>query len=189
MKRNTAQFATQLSDIPFPSTEHLERQFLTDAVYNPESIGDVLPLIRPDMFSQDGRRKIWENLVSMFNGGERIDLVSAFAKCGNDLTTEVGRMDIKARGNDTMLVTMNVLGGDVYVFDAELTPGGFRLLPSIRTLRVGTLPDFQVTVSGEAFILDGLLNVNLVYSGSRTVLPSINYTITDCNVVCVASKN
>ena len=45
-----------------------------------------------------------------------------------DLTTEVGRMDIKARGNDTMLVTMNVLGGDVYVFDAELTPGGFRLL-------------------------------------------------------------
>ena len=106
-----------------------------------------------------------------------------------DLTTEVGRMDIKARGNDTMLVTMNVLGGDVYVFDAELTPGGFRLLPSIRTLRVGTLPDFQVTVSGEAFILDGLLNVNLVYSGSRTVLPSINYTITDCNVVCVASKN
>lgn len=106
-----------------------------------------------------------------------------------DLTTEVGRMDIKARGNDTMLVTMNVLGGDVYVFDAELTPGGFRLLPSNRTLRVGTLPDFQVTVSGEAFILDGLLNVNLVYSGSRTVLPSINYTITDCNVVCVASKN
>ena len=106
-----------------------------------------------------------------------------------DLTTEVGRMDIKARGNDTMLVTMNVLGGDVYVFDAELTPGGFRLLPSTRTLRVGTLPDFQVTVSGEAFILDGLLNVNLVYSGSRTVLPSINYTITDCNVVCVASKN
>ena len=106
-----------------------------------------------------------------------------------DLTTEVGRMDIKARGNDTMLVTMNVLGGDVYVFDAELTPGGFRLLPSTRTLRVGTLPEFQVTVSGEAFILDGLLNVNLVYSGSRTVLPSINYTITDCNVVCVASKN
>lgn len=106
-----------------------------------------------------------------------------------DLTTEVGRMDIKARGNDTMLVTMNVLGGDVYVFDAELTPGGFRLLPSTRTLRVGTMPDFQVTVSGEAFILDGLLNVNLVYSGSRTVLPSINYTITDCNVVCVAQKN
>lgn len=106
-----------------------------------------------------------------------------------DLTTEVGRMDIKARGNDTMLVTMNVLGGDVYVFDAELTPGGFRLLPSTRTLRVGTLPEFQVTVSGEAFILDGLLNVNLVYSGSRTVLPSINYTITDCNVVCVAQKN
>lgn len=106
-----------------------------------------------------------------------------------DLTTEVGRMDIKARGNDTMLVTMNVLGGDVYVFDAELTPGGFRLLPSNRTLRVGSLPDFQVTVSGEAFILDGLLNVNLVYSGSRTVLPSINYTITASNVVCVASKN
>ena len=98
-------------------------------------------------------------------------------------------MDIKARGNDTMLVTMNVLGGDVYVFDAELTPGGFRLLPSTRTLRGGTLPEFQVTVSGEAFILDGLLNVNLVYSGSRTVLPSINYTITDCNVVCVAQKN
>jgi hypothetical protein len=54
---------------------------------------------------------------------------------------------------------------------------------------VGTLPDFQVTVSGEAFILDGLLNVNLVYSGSRTVLPRINYTITASNVVCVASKN
>ena len=106
-----------------------------------------------------------------------------------DLTTEVGRMDIKARGNDTMLVTMNVLGGDVYVFDAELTPGGFRLLPSARTLRVGTLPDFQVTVSGEAFILDGLLNVNLVYSGSRTVLPRITYSITASNVVCVASKN
>lgn len=98
MKRNTAQFATQLSDIPFPSTEHLERQFLTDAVYNPESIGDVMPLIRPDMFSQEGRRKIWENLVSMFNGGERIDLVSAFAKCGSDLTTEVINLGLTPGG-------------------------------------------------------------------------------------------
>jgi len=106
-----------------------------------------------------------------------------------DLTPEIGRMDIKARGNETMLVTMNVLGGDVYVFDAELTPTGFRLLPSTRTLRVGSLPELQVTVSGEAFVLDGLLNVNLVYSGNRTVISSLTYTITASNVVCVATKN
>lgn len=106
-----------------------------------------------------------------------------------DLTPEIGRMDIKARGNETMLVTMNVLGGDVFVFEAELTPGGFRLLPTTRTLRVGLLPELQVTVSGEAFILDGLLNVKLVYSGERMVISSLTYTITTSNVVCVATKN
>lgn len=88
MKR-TGEIATQLADIPFPSTEQLERQFLTDAVYNPDSIGDVTASIRSEMFSQDGRKRIWDTLVSMFNKGERIDLVSVYSHCGKDLNAEV----------------------------------------------------------------------------------------------------
>ena len=106
-----------------------------------------------------------------------------------ELTPEAGRMDIKGLGDGTMLVSMNVLGGDVQVFEAELIPGGFLLLPSTRMLRVGVLPALEVTVYGGGFLLDGLLYLNLAYSGERTVIKSVTYSITDSDVVCVATKN
>ena len=106
-----------------------------------------------------------------------------------ELTPEAGRMDIKGYGNDTMLVSMNVLGGDVQVFEAELTPDGFQLLPTTRLLRVSVLPALEVTVSGDAFLVDGILYLNLLYSGARTVISSVTYSITGSDVICVATKN
>ena len=106
-----------------------------------------------------------------------------------ELTPEAGRMDIKGYGNDTMLVSMNVLGGDVQVFEAELTSDGFRLLPTTRLLRVSVLPALEVTVSGDAFLVDGILYLNLLYSGARTVISSVTYSIIGSDVICVATKN
>lgn len=106
-----------------------------------------------------------------------------------ELTPETGRMDISRRGNNTMLVSMNVLGGDVLVYDAELTTGGFRILPTTRQLHLGVLPPMEVTVSGHAQLLDGTLFLSLVYSGGKSLVPGVICSITDSDVVCVASKS
>ena len=106
-----------------------------------------------------------------------------------ELTPEAGRMDIRASGDDTMVVSMNVLGGDVQLFEAKLTPGGFRLLPATRMLRVNVLPPLEVRVSGEASMLDGILYLKLEYTGARTVESSVTYSITASDVICVATKN
>lgn len=106
-----------------------------------------------------------------------------------DLTPESGRMDIAPDGNDTMVVSLNALGGDVQVFKAELLPGGFRLLPSVRTLRIGVLPPWEVTVSGTARRVGDELLLDLEYTGERDVVSGVHTVITDSDVVCWAKKN
>ena len=103
-----------------------------------------------------------------------------------ELTPEVGRMDIKGYGDDTILVSMNALGGVAQAFEAVLTADGFQLVPATRMLQLGLLPKMEVTVSGNAFLLDGVLYLHLNYSGKESALIT-SFSITDSDVLCLAT--
>lgn len=65
---------TRIFDIPLPNTENLERDVLADAITSPEMLGDIIPLIHPDFFTNDERREIWGAIVDRYNNGEEIGL-------------------------------------------------------------------------------------------------------------------
>lgn len=106
-----------------------------------------------------------------------------------ELTPESGRMDVRGDGNNTLFVSMNVLGGDVQVFEAELTADGFQIPPTKRQIRLSALGALEVTVSGNARLLGDTLHIDFVYTGGQTVLPGIRCSVTDSDVVCVATKS
>ena len=51
-------------DIPFPETAALERQVIADVIQSPDMMGDVLPLIHKDFFTNTERCGIWELLTT-----------------------------------------------------------------------------------------------------------------------------
>lgn len=65
---------TRVFDIPLPNTEELERNVLADALVSPENLGDTIPVIHPDFFTNDERREIWATIVDRYNKGEEIGL-------------------------------------------------------------------------------------------------------------------
>lgn len=79
----------QLLDIPAQDNSQLERQVLADAVNNPDAIGDIAAIITRDMFSNQARVYIWDVIVSMFNSGQDIDLVSVRQRAGVSFREEV----------------------------------------------------------------------------------------------------
>ena len=85
MKSNT----TQLSDIPLPGTEALERQVIADAVCNPEELGEVSLIITEDSFTDDSRKFLWKTIVGMYNAREHIDIVSVWQKTGQAYLDEI----------------------------------------------------------------------------------------------------
>ena len=58
-------------DIPFPETAALERQVIADVIQSPDMMGDVLPLIHKDFFTNTERCGIWELLTDHYNKGRR----------------------------------------------------------------------------------------------------------------------
>ena len=73
---------TQLADIPLPKTDELERQVITDAISNPDALGEVSLLISDDSFTDDSRKLIWHTIIQMYSTREPIDLVSVWQKTG-----------------------------------------------------------------------------------------------------------
>lgn len=65
---------TRVFDIPLPDTEEMERNVLADALVSPENLGDTIPVIHPDFFTNDDRREIWNTIVERYNKGEEIGL-------------------------------------------------------------------------------------------------------------------
>lgn len=79
----------QLLDYQFPDTTDIERLVLADAVSAPEILGDIIPAIHPDFFSQTSRRNIWEVIVKYYNEGRTIDLATVGAATGKPFIDEV----------------------------------------------------------------------------------------------------
>lgn len=112
------------------------------------------------------------------------------------LVTEQGQMNILKDSRDAVVVTMNVLGGDVKVFNAYadgdvLTVEPFRTRVKLNVGRIGQL-EIPVTVSGTAERLGDVVIWELEYEGdAKTVLPdgSAEIGISDSEVKCVAREN
>lgn len=83
------QVEIQVLDIPYPDTQDLERLVLADACVSPEMFGDILPIIHPDMFSNDARRGIWEKMADNYNSGKSLDTSSLMPVIGKDFKEEV----------------------------------------------------------------------------------------------------
>lgn len=77
-----------ISAIAFGDQTKIEVQLLYDIVSNPETIGEVLGIVTPEMFSTNKRKSIWNVIVQQFNAGEQIDFVS-IGMVEQDFTTEV----------------------------------------------------------------------------------------------------
>lgn len=99
MKPKTA----QLSDYLPPDSTEIERQILVDAVFSPDVIPELIPIINRNMFTVENRSRIWEMIVYMYNTGEQIDLVTMRAKCGQAFIVECVNPKIEAGGYKTIL--------------------------------------------------------------------------------------
>lgn len=83
---------TRIFDIPLPNTENMERNVLADALTSPEMLGDIIPVIHPDFFTNDERREIWAAIVERYNKGEEIGL-SLVSVLPSIVTEVVGNLD------------------------------------------------------------------------------------------------
>lgn len=79
----------QILDIPFPETSEIERQVLADAVSAPEQLGDIIPVLHTDFFTNDNRRTIWNKIVEYYNLGKAIDLATMHSEIGLSFSQEV----------------------------------------------------------------------------------------------------
>lgn len=92
------QVEIQVFDIPYPDTQDLERLVLADACVSPEMFGDIIPVIHPDMFTNDARRSIWETMADCYNKGKSMDVASIMPVIGKDFKEEVMPMISAAGG-------------------------------------------------------------------------------------------
>ena len=76
-------------DIPFPETAALERQVIADVIQSPDMMGDVLPLIHKDFFTNTERCGIWELLTDHYNKGLSFDMQTITAEIGKPFIDEI----------------------------------------------------------------------------------------------------
>lgn len=117
------------------------------------------------------------------------------------LIKEIGSIHIEPKGNYAVL-TMDAVGGDVLVFDAEIDGDRITLLPISRMLTIEakndgltSLKSVQVTMSGSGCKTNGLLILDFVYSADPFSVEFEEdgdtvtkvYTIIQSNVNCIAN--
>lgn len=108
------------------------------------------------------------------------------------LSPESGQMNILATEGRSMVVTMNIVGGGVVVFDAEVNEdGGLTLSPSTRSISISDnarTVSLQLSVSGTAVKYDDVVVFDFDYAGNGETT-SNTYEITASDVKCVAKLN
>ena len=72
-----------LKEVPFPSSNDAEAQFLADIINNPDIFEDVKKIISPNHFICPEYRKAWDILCEMSEKGESIDFTTVQAKLNN----------------------------------------------------------------------------------------------------------
>ncbi len=109
----------------------------------------------------------------------------------SSLTSESGQMNIVPTGENSMIVTFNIIGGDVLVFDATVDGKKITLSPISRILTIkdeGLTFTIDATLEGTGERYDDVVVFTLNYTGSTSYLV-YDYTITESSVKCVAKVN
>ena len=108
------------------------------------------------------------------------------------LNYEMGQMDIISKNGDIVLVTMNIMGGDVITYDASATGNYLQLNSSERKISLNWLDSgiyrADVVVSGNASRYGDVVIFQLSYSGTCDK-DGVIYDIVDSQVECVAKIN
>ena len=108
------------------------------------------------------------------------------------LSNEMGQMDILAKDGRNVLVSMNVMGGDIINCDASVTGDNLQLGPFRRKISLNWLDSgiyrADVVVSGNAVKYGDILVFQLSYSGTCE-RAGVIYDIVDSHVECVAKTN
>ena len=107
------------------------------------------------------------------------------------LTSESGQMNVIKTGDNSVIVTMNVVGGDAFVFSGKAEGKVLTLDPAVRFVgfRDGAnTVSLEITVSGTAEKHDDVAVFTLEYTGGgETTL--YDYKILASEVKCVAKLN
>lgn len=107
------------------------------------------------------------------------------------LTSESGQMNIIKTGDNSVIVTMNIVGGDALVFNGKAEGKVLTLDPAVRfvSFRDGAnTVSLEITVSGTAEKHDDVAVFTLEYTGGgETTL--YDYKILASEVKCVAKLN
>ena len=115
------------------------------------------------------------------------------------LATESGQMDITPRDGDAMLVSMNVTGGDMLVYDAQASAEELTVCPDTRSITL-TFPsedDSQIlphticadiAISGSGHRYDNIILFKFTYSGTFQV-GDTEYEIYSSDIDCRAKLN
>ena len=107
------------------------------------------------------------------------------------LTSESGQMNVIKTGDNSVIVTMNVVGGDAFVFSGKAEGKALTLDPAVRfvSFRDGAnTVSLEITVSGTAEKHDDVAIFTLEYTGGgETTL--YDYKILASEVKCVAKLN
>ena len=115
------------------------------------------------------------------------------------LATESGQMDITPRDGDAMLVSMNVTGGDMLVYDATVDGDDLIVSQDTRSM-VLTFPSGEesqvltptvradVAVSGSGHRYDNIILFKFTYSGTFQV-GDTEYEIYSSDIDCRAKLN
>ena len=67
----------------------MERQVIADVIQSPDMMGDVLPLIHKDFFTNTERCGIWELLTDHYNKGLSFDMQTITAEIGKPFIDEI----------------------------------------------------------------------------------------------------
>lgn len=107
------------------------------------------------------------------------------------LTSESGQMNVIKTGDNSVIVTMNVVGGEAFVFSGKAEGKVLTLDPAVRfvSFRDGAnTVSLEITVSGTAEKHDDVAVFTLEYTGGgETTL--YDYKILASEVKCVAKLN
>lgn len=107
------------------------------------------------------------------------------------LTSESGQMNVIKTGDNSVIVTMNVVGGDALVFNGKAEGKVLTLDPAVRFLSFrdgANTVSLEITVSGTAEKHDDVAIFTLEYTGGgETTL--YDYKILASEVKCVARLN
>ena len=107
------------------------------------------------------------------------------------LISESGQMNVLKKGADSLIITMNAIGGDVLVIDACVKGNDLEISEFSRVVKVedgSRTVSLNCTVSGSGKKYDDVIIMDLGYlgQGSSTLY---DYSIKSSSVKCVAKVN